>query len=204
MVTKLIGNLPVGLVFIVSAPAGTGKTTLVRMLMKQFPDSIVSSVSYTTRPCRAGEIPGVHYHFISEEEFEDKITKNEFLEHVKLYGHHYGTAYQSVRDLQNMGKHVILVIDTQGALQLKEKISAVFVFLQPPSLEVLLERLENRCTETKDAIDERLAWAARELEMACFYDYCIINDNLNIALQVLQSIVIAEEHRVPYSAKLVK
>lgn len=194
MPVPLLGNLNSGLAFVVSAPAGTGKTTLVQMLVQEFP-CIVESISYTTRSIRTGEAPGVHYHFISEKKFEEKIANNEFLEYVKLYGYYYGTCKKDLAQLQSEGKHVILVIDTQGALQLMKRFSATFIFILPPSLEALRERLKKRRTESEAVIDERLEWARREIEAAKFYDYNIINDNLATAYQVLRSIIIAEEHK---------
>lgn len=200
MTEKLLGNLETGLVFVVSAPAGTGKTTLVNMLIKEFPNVVVS-ISYTTRKCRPEEVPGVHYHFVSEEEFKRKIANNDFLEYVQLYGHYYGTAYHTVLEQQQKKKHVILVIDTQGALLLKGKFPAVFIFLQPPSLEKLRQRLTQRRTESAAVIEERLEWAKHEMEAAHKYDYCIVNEDLAIAYQVLRSVLIAEEHRVARQIK---
>jgi guanylate kinase len=193
--TKLLGNLKRGLAFVVSAPAGTGKTTLVEMLLKEFP-CVSMSLSCTTREIRPGEIQGVHYNFLSKEEFERKIANNDFLEFVQLYGNYYGTDLKTIEALQNQGKHVILVIDTQGALQLKEKFPATFIFLKPPSLQVLRERLTQRRTETKEVIEERLEWARKEIELVKYYDYCIVNEELSVAYEALRSIVIAEEHRV--------
>lgn len=195
MALPLLGNLKTGLVFVVSAPAGTGKTTLVHKLVQEFP-CVVESVSYTTRKCRSGETPGVHYNFISEEEFESKIANNEFLEYVKLYGYYYGTCLKDMKKLQAEGKHVVLVIDTQGALQLMGKFQASFIFLKPPSMEILTERLKQRKTESAEAIITRLECALHELEAAKFYDYVIVNDDLATAYQVLRSIIIAEEHKV--------
>lgn len=192
---KLLGNRKKGLAFVLSAPAGTGKTTLVQMLVKEFP-CVVESVSFTTRQSRSGETNGIHYHFVTREEFERKIAANEFLEYVQLYGHYYGTGYQEIINLQNSGKHVILVIDTQGAMLLKETFNAVYIFLEPPSLEVLKERLMARKTENLPVIEERLLWAKKELEVAKQYDYRIVNDDLQTAYQVLKSILIAEEHRI--------
>lgn len=192
---KLLGNVKKGLVFVVSAPAGTGKTTLVHMLTQEFP-CVVGSVSYTTRNQRPGEIAGVHYHFVSREEFESRIEKHEFLEFVQLYGDYYGTSKLTVQELQEQGKHVILVIDTQGALQLKTRFPAIFIFLRPPSMQILRERLAQRKTESSVMIEERLAIAKKEMEAMCHYDYCITNDDLSTAYQVLRSILIAEEHRV--------
>lgn len=195
MPSQLLGNLPTGLAFVVSAPAGTGKTTLVHMLVQEFP-CIVESISFTTRPKRPGEISGVHYNFVSTEEFERRIANQEFLEYVKLYGYYYGTSKEHIREKQAQRKHVVLVIDTQGALQLMGKFEATFIFLQPPSIDVLRERLKQRKTESPTVIDERLNWARRELEAVRYYDYCIVNEDLSVAYQVLRSILIAEEHKV--------
>lgn len=195
MQTKLVGNLDRGLVFVVSAPAGTGKTTLIQMLVSEFPD-VVSSISYTTRSQRDGEVDNVHYHFISVKEFEEKIAQNEFLEYVKLYDSYYGTSRKAVEELLKKGKHVILVIDTQGALQLKKSdFPATFVFVAPPSRETLRNRLEARKTESEEIIEKRLKWADNEMKLAKEYDYCIVNDNLSIAYQALRGIVIAEEYK---------
>jgi guanylate kinase len=198
--TGLLGKAGKGLTFIVSAPAGTGKTTLVQRLVQEFP-SIIASISYTTRKPREGEIPGVHYHFISEAEFEAKIAASDFLEYVKLYGTYYGTSRQWITEQQNQGKHVILVIDTQGALQLKGKLPATFIFIRPPSLESLQVRLMQRKTETAEMIEKRLAWARVELEAAQQYDYEIVNDDLEIAYQVFRSIFIAECHRIRHPSE---
>lgn len=196
MVTKILGNLPRGLVFIISAPAGTGKTTLVRMLLNEF-GCVAESVSCTTRQIRPGEAPGVDYCFLTDAEFEAKKAEGDFLECAEVFGHQYGTSREYVMKSQNAGKHVFLVIDTQGAMQLKkEEFSAVYVFLSPPSLEELKQRLCKRQTENPETIEKRLSWAEEEMEMARYYDYHIINDNLENAYTILRSIVIAEEHRV--------
>ena len=193
---KLLGTLPKGFVFILSAPAGTGKTTLVRMLSKEF-SCIYESVSCTTRPIRPGEKEGEDYHFLSRQEFEEKIHQGDFLEHAEVFGYHYGTSQALVLKQQEIGKHVFLVIDTQGAMQLKKKkFPAIYIFLSPPSLEELKERLIKRKTEDMEVIDKRLSWAKDEMAMLDNYDYHIVNDNLNMAYAILRSIVIAEEHRV--------
>jgi len=191
----LLGGLKKGLVFILSAPAGTGKTTLVDMLKVEFP-SVVTSISSTTRKPRQGEVNGVHYNFISVEEFELKIASGEFLEHVRLYDDYYGTSLAQVQAQLEQRKHVFLVIDTQGAMQLKKKSKAVYIFVQPPSLEALQERLEKRKTEDPETIKKRLKWAENEIQAGKYYDYQIVNDDLKVAYQILRSIVIAEEHRV--------
>lgn len=192
---KLLGNLKRGLIFVLSAPAGTGKTTLVEKLVSEYPEEIVQSVSFTTRAKRPAETMGDHYNFISTEDFEKRIQEHEFLEYVKLYGDYYGTSKKWVEERIARGKHVFLVIDTQGALQLMGKLDACFIFVKPPSLEVLTQRLLQRKTETSESIAKRLAWAVKEIEDAHYYEYLIVNDNLETAYNVLLSIVIAEEHK---------
>ncbi|MBS0649932.1 MAG: guanylate kinase, partial [Verrucomicrobia bacterium] len=186
MVAKILGNLSHGLVFIVSAPAGTGKTTLVRMLINEF-DCVAESVSCTTRKIRPGEIPGRDYFFLTDEEFEEKKKSGDFLEFAEVFGHQYGTSREYVMKSQSTGKHVFLVIDTQGAMRLKkENYPAVYVFLSPPSLEELKQRLCKRQTECPDTIEKRLSWAEQEMEMARHYDYHIVNDNLENAYTILR------------------
>ena len=192
---KLLGNVERGQLFVLSAPAGTGKTTLVQMLTEEFP-CVIPSISYTTRHPRPGEKHGGHYNFVSIEEFDRKIVANEFLEYVQLYGHFYGTSRDWVEEQLESGKHVVLVIDTQGALQLMGKVPLRSIFLMPPSPDELRRRLKGRKTESESIIEERLEWANQELERCRYYDYCIINDDLNTAYQVLRSILIAEEHKV--------
>ncbi len=195
---KLLGNLSKGRIFVLSAPAGTGKTTLVRMLSQEFP-CVYESISCTTRPKRSGELEGQDYHFLTQEEFKEKIRQGDFLEYAEVFGYHYGTSQAFVLKQQEMGKHVFLIIDTQGAMQLKKKqFPAVYIFVSPPSLEELKERLIKRQTENKDVIEKRLSWAKAELEMLPNYDYHIVNDDLNMAYAVLRSIIIAEEHRVTH------
>lgn len=195
MSLKLLGNRKRGCTFIVSAPAGTGKTTLVNRLAQEFP-CVVQSVSYTTRIPRPGEVEGVHYNFISKAAFEKKIDEGEFLEFVCLYGYYYGTSRKWLERNLDAGKHVVLVIDIQGANYLRERVDAIAIFILPPAMEELKRRLEFRGTETNEKIEERLSLAEEELKAVELYDYAIINDDLEIAYQVLRSIFIAEEHRV--------
>lgn len=192
---KVLGNLLHGMIFIVSAPAGTGKTTLVERLVREN-SSVVQSISFTTRKRRVGEIPGTHYQYISKEEFQKKIDAGDFLEYVELYGDYYGTSKSWVENELAKGKHVILVIDTQGALKLKGNVDACYIFIKPPSLEILKQRLMARKTDSEEAILKRTAWAEKEIEYAKFYDYLIVNDDLEVAYQVLISILVAEEHRI--------
>jgi guanylate kinase len=192
--SKLLGNLNKGRLFVVSAPAGTGKTTLVEMLTKEFP-CVKASVSFTTRAPRAGEIDGVHYNFIPEPLFEEKIHNGDFLEYANVFGYYYGTTKQSVLDQLDKGFHVILVIDTQGAMQVKKLFDTTLVFIAPPSRQELEKRLTLRKSDSSEVIAKRLQWAEREMETAKRYDYCLVNDDLDTAYQVLKSIFIAEEHR---------
>jgi guanylate kinase len=195
MATKVLGNHKRGVAFVVSAPAGTGKTTLVNRLVDEF-DCVVQSISYTTRKPRAGEVQGRDYQFVSEEEFKDRIAAGDFLEYVELYGCHYGTSKEWVLDQLEKGNHVVLVIDTQGAKSLRGRFPAVFIFISPPSMEELRRRLAQRRTESEDVIQRRLAWAKIEMEAGQAYDYILVNDDLDTAYQVLRSIFIAEEHRL--------
>ena len=194
---KLLGNLKRGLSFVLSAPAGAGKSTLVDLLTDEFPE-VVRSISCTTRHPRKDEQNGVHYHFLTDAEFERKIAEDEFIEHVTLFGHRYGTSKAFLNQSLDTGKHVFLVIDTQGALKLMGKMDAVFIFVMPPSIQELERRLSLRGSETQDTLTTRLSEAKREIEASKAYDYIIINDNLQTAYQVLRSIVIAEEHKGKY------
>ncbi|MBI5346671.1 MAG: guanylate kinase [Chlamydiae bacterium] len=191
---KLLGNLKKGLFFVVSAPSGTGKTTLVRKLTKEL-DSIIESVSFTTRKPRAGEIEGVDYFFVSEKEFLAKVKRKEFLEYAKVLGNYYGTSRTWVNKHLTNKKHVVLVIDTQGALQLKGKINGAFIFIAPPNLDELKSRLLQRDNDKK-SMKKRVDLAKKELKISHKYDYNIINEDLHVTYEILRSIVIAEEHRV--------
>jgi len=183
-----------GLLFVLSAPAGTGKTTLVKKLQKEC-SNLVQSVSSTTRPIRPGEVEGEDYFFLSREQFEKRSENDEFLEFVELYGDYYGTSRQWVSERLDSGKHVFLVIDTQGALKLMNKTAGVMIFMHPPSFDELKRRLKGRQTESDEVIEKRLKWAASEIEKSKLYDYNIVNDNIDDAYLVLKSIVVAEEHR---------
>ncbi|SCA62371.1 Guanylate kinase [Chlamydiales bacterium SCGC AG-110-P3] len=181
-----------GRLIVVSAPAGTGKTTLVRMLVDEFPN-VQESVSVTTRAARPNEKEGLDYHFVSQEEFERQIDQDQFLESVQFLGHYYGTSAVAIEQQQRTN-HVVLTIDTQGALKLKDKVTATYVFIRPPSEKELRRRLVERKTESDDVIERRLAWSKKELALAIHYDYIIVNDNLNTAYEILRSILIAEAH----------
>ena len=195
MSEKLLGNLKKGLCIVISAPAGTGKTTLARMLMSEF-SCIVESISCTTRSMRPGEIADKDYHFLSIAQFEKKKEEGTFLEWAQVFGHFYGTLKEDVESAKAKGKHVLLVIDTQGALELKKrKYPALFIFIRPPSLGELRARLFNRKADLQESIEERLKRAEHELAQAGEYDFIVTNDNLHHAYDILRSILIAEEHK---------
>ena len=192
---RLLGGLKKGLVFVVSAPAGTGKTTLVRMLTEEF-DCVVESISYTTRKMRPNELEGRDYHFVSEAEFKNMIAQGEFIEHAHVFGHYYGTSQKAVEEQLQQGKHVALIIDTQGAKLIKNLLNAVYIFICPPNFEELKKRLHGRKSETNESIETRLSWAEKEMEAFKDYDYLIVNENLKLAYEIFRSIFIAEEHRI--------
>lgn len=195
MSSKLLGNTKRGKLFVVSAPSGTGKTTLVKRLCDEF-DAVVRTITCTTRKKRAGDVDGVDYHFLTKDAFEKREKAGEFLETATVYEDKYGTLKENVTSLLNGGKHVVLVIDTQGAEKVKKEMPATLIFIAPPSLEELKRRLMVRNTETSKNIDERLKWARGEIEKGRDYDYLIVNDDLESAYQILRSIFIAEEHHL--------
>ncbi|MCE2982303.1 MAG: guanylate kinase [Parachlamydia sp.] len=197
---SLLGSHARGLLFIVSAPAGTGKTTLIDQLVAEFP-TVLANISYTTREPRDGELNGIHYHFITTDGFEAKRAASDFLECVNLYGTFYGSSKAWVEEKRSLGFHVVLVIDTQGALQLKGTIDAATIFISPPSLDELKKRLVGRKSESQETLQKRLSWAEKELEAAEFYDYQIINDDIKAAYEVLKSVIIAECHRTKKGEK---
>lgn len=183
-----------GKCFVLSGPAGTGKTTLVTMLTDEFP-RVKESVSCTTRPPRPDEVDDQHYRFTSKEDFDAMIQQDAFLEYVQLFDHAYGTPRGPLVKELEAGNHVILVIDTQGALQVRERFPATLIFVSPPSLDELRGRLTRRNTESESKIEMRLKRAKEELEAARHYDYQIVNEDLDTAYQVLRSIIVAEAHR---------
>lgn len=179
-------------VFIISAPSGSGKSTLVKRLLAH-DRSLIFSISYTTRTPRGAEINGGHYNFITAEEFEERIRRDEFLEWALVFGNYYGTHRGILERGQAEGKDVVLDIDVQGARQLKEKIpDAVSIFILAPSREELAKRLRTRSEDSEEVIKRRLAGAAREIEHFRRYDYVLVNDDVDLASERLQAIVNAE------------
>jgi len=192
---KLIGNCEKGLLFVVSAPAGTGKTTLVGMLEKEYPDCVHRSISCTTREPRVDEADGIDYHFITDEQFDQYVAEDAFLESATVFTARYGTLKSEVEKHRIAGKHVFLVIDVQGAQIVKECSDAILIFIKPPSMEELKKRLMKRHTETEVQLKCRLARSEEEINQASLYHYAFENDDLTISYQVLKSIVVAEENR---------
>jgi len=185
---------PAGDLFIVSSPSGAGKTTLIRRILADpaFAGSIHFSVSHTTRAPRPGEVHGREYHFVSPEEFESLVSRDGFLEHAVYDGHRYGTSRGEVEPRLAAGIDVLLDIDVQGARQVRSRMPEVVkVFVFPPSRQVLEARLEARGHNSPDSIVRRLEAAAREMGEFGEYDYAIINDVLDAAVDELRSIVVA-------------
>ncbi|MDI6615102.1 MAG: guanylate kinase [Syntrophaceae bacterium] len=186
-----------GLMMVISAPSGTGKTTLCRKLLDECPD-LHFSVSCTTRPAREGEKEGRDYHFITPEEFKERVARDEFIEWEELFGNCYGTAKRTIEEMLMKGRDVVLDIDTRGARRVKTLYpDAVFIFIMPPSVEILKERLKNRRSETDDIIEVRFDRAMEEIRANEWYDYVVFNDIVPDSVAILRSIYVAEKNRRP-------
>lgn len=184
-----------GLILILSAPSGAGKTSLCRELFKTFPD-MKESVSYTTRAPRPGEVEGEAYHFVTGDEFDRMVAEDAFAEWAEVHGNKYGTALRTLEEARKNGVDLVLDIDCQGALKLKEQFEGgVYVFIMPPSMEELRRRLEHRSSDAQEVIELRIARAAAEIREARWYDYIIFNDNFDIACRELAAIVIAHRRK---------
>jgi len=192
-----------GLVFIISAPSGSGKSTLVNELRK-IVRGLEFSISYTTRKPRGSEQNGREYYFVSREEFERMLQRDEFLEHADVFGHYYGTARRFLEDARRRGQDLLLDIDVQGAAQIKQRIpEAISVFILPPSREELTRRLHRRSEAdahagqpvSDDTIRRRLLTATKEIEKYPEYDYILVNDRLEQSIDALKAIVLSERAR---------
>jgi guanylate kinase len=199
-----------GLIFIISAPSGAGKTTLVRRVMDHLP-GLRFSVSYTTRPPRRGEREGVDYHFVSKDAFMEMVHQDQFLEWAEVLGYYYGTARVNVEALTSEGIDLILDIDTQGAKRAKEKLDhAILIFLLPPSIDDLRERLLGRGLDSAETIQFRLSHATKEIEEAHGYHHIIINEKIEESVEKLKTIILAERrkkeenHGKSYSGRLLE
>ena len=184
-----------GILFVVSAPSGCGKGTILAQILKD--EKFYYSVSATTRKPREGEEDGVNYHFLARQEFEKLISENAFLEYAEYCDNYYGTLKAPIEEHRNQGKHVILEIEVQGAMQIRKLCpDAKFIFIAPPSLEVVRQRLESRGTEDTETINKRIQQAKEELHFLNQYDYCIVNDVLSEAIADFKSVVRAEELKI--------
>lgn len=188
-----------GVLFIVSSPSGGGKTTLIRETIARLADRGIEghfSISHTTRPARPAESDAVDYHFVDDEGFEAMVQRGEFLEWAEYAGYRYGTSRSAVNDQLDAGRDVFLDIEVQGANQVKTQVpDVVKIFVYPPSYEVLKTRLSERRQDPPEAIQRRLKWAVREFQVAGEFDYAIINDRLDQAVNALFGICIAEHQK---------
>jgi len=187
-----------GVVLVLSGPSGAGKSSLINKIADDIGDYYFS-ISTTTRPIRDGEKDGVHYHFVSEDEFKNDIEKDNFLEHAIVHGNYYGTSLKPVRDALSKGKLVIFDIDVQGNTAINNRLGDITtsVFITPPTLSELKKRLENRSTDSKEVIDTRIKMARREIQRTSEYDFLIINDDLDMAASVLKQIAITARVKIP-------
>lgn len=184
-----------GQLLVVSGPSGAGKGTICKALIDKNP--IWISTSCTTRKPRVGEVDGINYFFIEREEFLKRMDNDEFLEYAEVYGNFYGTPRSEVLRLLDEGKDVILEIDIQGALKIKSSYpEGVFIFIMPPSMEELKNRITNRGSETPESLKTRLEAAYDEISFASKYDYAVVNDEVDKAVKKIESIIIAEKCRV--------
>ena len=185
-----------GLLIVLSGPSGVGKATVRQALFNTKDHNFTYSVSMTTRKPRVGEVDGVDYYFVSEEEFENRIRQSKFLEFAKFVGNFYGTPIEEVQKLLAQGDEVVLEIEVEGAMQVKAKMpDAVLIFIAPPSYDALKSRLFRRGTESAEIIYERLQKAHRELTLAAGYDYIVINDDVENAADRIKAIIRAEHAR---------
>jgi len=187
-----------GVVLVLSGPSGAGKSSLINKIADDIGDYYFS-ISTTTRAPREGEEDGVHYHFVSKEEFEEDIKADHFLEHAIVHGNYYGTSLKPVKKALQSGKLVIFDIDVQGNTAIKNRLGDITtsVFITPPSLSELKHRLQNRLTDTQEVIEKRLKMAKLEIQRMAEYDFLIVNDTLDIAADVLRQIAITARLKIP-------
>lgn len=183
------------LLFVISAPSGTGKTTVSEKILKEI-DGLIPSISHTTRPPRSGEIHGKDYYFVSKEEFEKKIDTNEFMEWNEYQNNYYGSSFENIEKAKKLGKDILFVIEVNGAQNIKKKHdNGVYIFILPPSIDILRERLIQRGAESKEVIEDRIKIAKKEMQRFNEYDYIIVNHKINETAQQVSSIISAERCR---------
>ena len=184
-----------GVLFVISAPSGAGKTTLCKEIIDIFP-GLRHSISYTTRTPRPGEVHGRDYFFVGQDEFSRMVGAGEFAEWAEVHGNHYGTSLSTLKECRSQGIDLILDIDCQGAQQLKGRFGGgVYIFILPPSIAELRRRLDSRSSDTEEVIERRINNAAAEIKEARWYDYIIVNDRFSEAVIQLKSVLIAEQCR---------
>ena len=192
------------MIVILTAPSGTGKTTVASLVLERDPQ-LSFSVSHTTRPIRSGEVDGVNYHFVDDERFDAMIADEAFAEWAHVHKRRYGTSLREVERIRGAGQDVLLDIDPQGGLQLMETYpEAVTIFMAPPSMSDLETRLRGRGTEAEDQIATRLGVAAQEIAVAPRYDYLVINDEVERAFAAIAAILDAERNRTSRNASFVR